>query len=865
MARAPWAGPAIYDAAGVVKQRCLLEDGSLFADGRAVWTLEGAELLSAQMSEDKRAGLSFIEKLKLQVTGLEPELVMLAAEVLYLELLGELDTGGGQKHTHIASLLELLDASVVVPEQLDQALRAGGVANYAAGKSHRDAYVRFLCRVVAGVKTRGASDRTALLDDPWQFRELVEEVRTSTDGLQANALLHLLYPQTFEYVIGPTSRQQLVSAFAGVPGVGAGENEDRKIEAIRGAADALAGRELDLYSDPFHRVWAGERHDRWDEFTGWAARLYERSDFDETERDYKVEVAAKLAEARRLLLVEDEAWMAALTAAIKLRKNNLLDFRVKDNFLKWCESQPTPARELIGELWSDHLPLEDRVGRFLDALPNEPAAGPGTRASIVSFLLMAADRPPGFFKPTIYSLVKKALSLPGSLMMDPETSHRPEDLAARLGVSGERARSFLRRSFPREASEQYAEWHLSTEQTQAVVDHFSGDEESDSASALFFEWQVLLEELALRLLARGVQIRDAIDAQGLAYWVVFPEPPEDWPDDDCEKLLAFRAGASERAGGGGGTTSGDTDGPTRDPGLPAATPELAAELFLDTAWLQEAIDLLSDKRQIVLYGPPGTGKTFIGRRLAKHLVASEESCRLVQFHPSYTYEDFFEGYRPRSDGDGDLSFELAHGALREMADAARREPDRPHVLIIDEINRGNVAKVFGELYFLLEYRDEEIALQYSPRERFSLPENLFLIATMNTADRSIALVDSALRRRFHFVELSPTSPPVNDVLRRWLAKHDLNRMPADLLNALNAAIGDDEFAIGPSYFMTEDGSARDLDRVWRHDLKPLLEERYFGSGRDIEAEFGLKALGRRLAEAADSGATQSDGDGPLES
>ena len=182
------------------------------------------------------------------------------------------------------------------------------------------------------------------------------------------------------------------------------------------------------------------------------------------------------------------------------------------------------------------------------------------------------------------------------------------------------------------------------------------------------------------------------------------------------------------------------------------------------------------------------------------------------------------------------------------------------MLIVDEINRGNVAKVFGELYFLLEYRDEEIQLQYSPRERFSLPDNLFLIGTMNTADRSIALVDSALRRRFYFVELSPTSSPVDGVLRGWLDEHGLDPEPADLLDALNAAIGDHDFAIGPSYFMTKDGSAPDLDRVWRRAIKPLLEEHFFGSGRDVEAEFGVNALRKNLAEAADSTAPEPDED-----
>ena len=129
-----------------------------------------------------------------------------------------------------------------------------------------------------------------------------------------------------------------------------------------------------------------------------------------------------------------------------------------------------------------------------------------------------------------------------------------------------------------------------------------------------------------------------------------------------------------------------------------------------------------------------------------------------------------QGYRPRPPEKGEAGFELRDGPLLQAAQRARREPRKPHFLVIDEINRGNLAKVFGELYFLLEYRDREIRLQYSD-QRFSLPENLYIIGTMNTADRSIALVDLALRRRFYFVDFHPDRPPVEGLLRRYLREN----------------------------------------------------------------------------------------------
>lgn len=277
------------------------------------------------------------------------------------------------------------------------------------------------------------------------------------------------------------------------------------------------------------------------------------------------------------------------------------------------------------------------------------------------------------------------------------------------------------------------------------------------------------------------------------------------------------------------------------PLIPTATDELAADLFVPRDWLQEILDLLSEKGQVILYGPPGTGKTFVARRLAEHLTTDGGWTSIVQFHPSFAYEDFFEGYRPSSAGET-VTYELKPGPLRLAVQAALEEPLRPAVLIVDEINRGDTARIFGELLYLLEYREDDVQLQYSAEQPFSLPSNLFIIGTMNTADRSIALVDAALRRRFYFIEFTPTEPPIDAVLGNWLRDNGQSDEPARLLKALNDAIANDEIAIGPSYFMTKDGSPPNLERVWKHAILPVLEEHLYGSGRDIAADFGLAAI-----------------------
>ncbi|GAA0947058.1 AAA family ATPase [Actinocorallia libanotica] len=284
----------------------------------------------------------------------------------------------------------------------------------------------------------------------------------------------------------------------------------------------------------------------------------------------------------------------------------------------------------------------------------------------------------------------------------------------------------------------------------------------------------------------------------------------------------------------------------RELSLPDITEALAADLLVhDRAWLEEMRELLLDERQLVFYGPPGTGKTYLAIKLAEYLGGGPEQVKIVQFHPSYAYEDFFEGFRPVEDPETrEVAFRLTAGPLRELADLASREGNRhiPHFLIIDEINRANLAKVFGELYFLLEYRTRSVRLTYSGDD-FALPPNLFVIGTMNTADRSIALVDTAMRRRFAFVELSPRAEPTAGLLARWLKREGRDPEPARFLDALNARIDDADFAIGPSYLM-KPGVYRDggLERTWRTKILPLLEEHHYGEGLDVTARYGLDSL-----------------------
>ena len=269
--------------------------------------------------------------------------------------------------------------------------------------------------------------------------------------------------------------------------------------------------------------------------------------------------------------------------------------------------------------------------------------------------------------------------------------------------------------------------------------------------------------------------------------------------------------------------------------------------FLSEEALKLALSRLREKKNLILQGPPGTGKTWLAKRLGYLLIGTKDreitrNCmRSIQFHPSLSYEDFVRGWRP--DGDGRLS--LIDGIFLEAVEAARAERDRPFVMLIEEINRGNPVQILGEMLTLLEKdkRNEgetiELAYRRSETERIFIPDNLYVIGTMNIADRSLALVDFALRRRFAFVSLEPV---FNETWLEWCVKQSgmdkeiLSRIQ-ERMGKLNKEIAGDrtlgeQFKIGHSYVTPAPGEQVADTRIWfteivETEIAPLLEEYWF--------------------------------------
>ncbi len=268
-------------------------------------------------------------------------------------------------------------------------------------------------------------------------------------------------------------------------------------------------------------------------------------------------------------------------------------------------------------------------------------------------------------------------------------------------------------------------------------------------------------------------------------------------------------------------------------------------VFLERGEIEDIIESLENKKNIILQGSPGVGKTYLARKLAYALIEekNDKFIEMIQFHQSYCYEDFVRGFRPVPEGGG--KFELKDAVFYSFCKKAENDPENKYVFIIDEINRGNISQIFGELLMLIEADKRNnkyaIPLMYSRGndERFYIPSNVYFIGLMNLADRSIAMVDYALRRRFAFISLKPQYK--NEIFHKWLKdrsmKDELINLIVTRMVALNEDIRKDNllginFQIGHSYFCPNKTDFSQLGRSWydkiiKLEIIPLLQEYWF--------------------------------------
>jgi len=819
--------------------RAIRADDSVFTPGSPVWTVDAAsELEVSFVQRPDESGKSFEQKLDDQLAGVSDAAIQLFAELWALSLAPLNDYKPDKKRQLLRDLLARMTHPVDLPRMVDDAMEGRAFNGGVAFKTRRPFQLALLVRFAAAMAALSDAERDSALSDARAFAAVLEKVEQPrrNEPAQRCALRWFLFPDYYLPIVSGKHRQAIRDAFADLLD-GTAEDLDGELHQIK---EGLSERGHD---DVYSALYRPPLIDRWDPgrvLSGVAPTLDNVLARDE----FKTPRYALASSAVRMINEGEWTTYTDVAEAVGLIPGQVGDYLdkvehhaghrvIKINGTTYTGEQ----REALAAegIHFDALGVADPKRRITKEDLRERMDAAGLLPKVARRAWLVRGNNVGGHDLVPAWLADNQVSLPATSLrrVEPdltrdqlkpivEEDYSHASYAARAEKLDE-FHAFLTRMQP---------GHLvvTIDQGRLHLGEISGDAayqsttDTDAQLVRAVEWRgdVTVETVPGELAARLKVQRDVLDLtqhlELLEKLVV--------ADEDPEEVVEV--------------------GPLV---LPDATEALAESLHVDREWLQECVELLNDRPQLIFYGPPGTGKTYIAQALGEHLAG--ENVRLVQFHPSYSYEDFFEGFRPTPGG----GFELRPGPMRRIVDQAIDNPRQPHVLIIDEINRGNLAKVFGELYFLLEYRDRNVELLYGNGD-FSLPANVFIIGTMNTADRSIALVDAAMRRRFAFVPLHPSETPTRDVLRRWLRKTEHPARTADLLEELNRQIDDPDFKIGPSYFMREkvytDGG---LERMWRTSILPLLEEHHYGdlSGDDVESRYGLATIASRVDRAAELG------------
>ena len=771
-----------YEGTARFIDAAMRRDDSLFTPGRAIWSTALLDELDLRFIQqpDLRTDVGFEDKLRGQLADAGADVYQLMGEILYLYYFpARWNITGPTKRQRINEVLSWSPSPVSIPADLDAILDDGVASGGTAFSNRKPAIIAQLIRYLQAWKRLGQADRDAALADPWAFKQFLVTIPVEEGAYYAReSILHIVHPDTFERIFSRSEKWRLIDALKDV--APEDEDNDRRLWGLRQIIGARVGEDFDWYDTvPACALWR-KFDDPWVGYLFWAGRFHGLSTFDRDERDYKLTIAERMGHARTAVLAGDEDWVAKLKRAYG-SPNNITSFHGHGSFTRWVEANHVVARDLLANLWGDEGDALERFEAFTSEVPTDAVRGRGVRANVLGLLLLAID--PHSLPPFKTTELERSYRLVG---FDPPSAEAHD------------------------------------------VDVYR--------HALAF-YDALLE----RAKSAGLELRDRLDGQGVMWCIAnYDEAPEEWAAEEWPAFERWRGDAAA-------STDEEEDDIEDEPPAVDLTeadhedpiPALAARLLLGEGYLREIAQLLDHKRQVVFYGPPGTGKTFVARELAWALAGSKERVRLVQFHPSYAYEDFIEGYRPRPGGES--GFELRDGPFKALANAALADRAHTYYLIIDELNRGNVAKVLGELYFLLEYRDERIQLQYSAAP-FELPPNLRIIGTMNTADRSIALLDAALRRRFAFAPFFPDRPPVEGLLGRWLRRNRPEMAwVADVVDRANDRLADRNGAIGPSFFLKADLDEDRLERIWRHEIAPYLEDHFLDEPERL-AEFDLRSL-----------------------